>query len=666
MQAPVQSPLPPQGLPSPQGLPAPQGLPSPNELAGETVQLDDTAQMVEGEEEQQNPSPSAFRNIAEDMDADLLKKIGQDCKDGFDRDIQSLSDLDEERAKISDLFDLIAKKKNYPWPDASNVKLPMITTACINFQARAFPNLFPSPNNVVKCLGYGNDPANYDRGLRVQNHMNFQICNEMEEFFEGFGNSLMGLSKDGYAFRKTYFDPVLGRNVAEDVLPEDFVVNYYCRDLNKSYRYTHILYFTVDELQKRQEEGLFINTEDLPIPSYVDYKSQAKEKNDANNKQQQPVPDYATPRMVLEQHTYLELKAGKDEMNKEKGSRVPCVVTLDYETGNVLRITERLHPTKKKKIINYFVTYTFIPNPKSIYGYGFGKLLLAINEAANTNINQLTDAAHLQNTKGGFVLKGSGVKRGDLSYSMGEFKEINLRSDDISKALMPMKFDPPSTVLLSLVEFLYAQVDKLTTVTELFTGQAPRSDTTATSTATAVEQGAKLFTAIQQRIHLSLKKELKNLFTLNSIYLNEPKIIKTAALFKGDSAIFNISPEDYAEDLKIVPISDPNIISSQQKVGKAQFLSQMVAQNPYLAQDPEVLAFILKRNLEAVEEDQLAVEFFGNKMKQVILQIQQQNQQGQLQQEQDKLSQMNGMPPQGQPQGQPQGRPQPQGAAPAR
>ncbi|HBY67922.1 MAG TPA: hypothetical protein DEG69_09270, partial [Flavobacteriaceae bacterium] len=300
-----------------------------------------------------------------------------------------------------------------------------------------------------------------------------------------------------------------------------------------------------------------------------------------------------TPRHVLEQHTYLQLD---DDKYKK-----PYIVTVAYESKEVLRITRRTHP-ETGETLNYFTKYTLIQNDKSIYGYGFGHLLMGLSSTANSSTNILLDSAAWSAQFSGIKAKGVGMKSGHLNLRRGEFADVNIKSDDIRKAIYPLTPPPPSSVLLSLLQFVENQASSLSTVTEIFSGGAPRSDTTATAASLAISEGAKLFTDIQKSVHVSLGEEFQTIKQMYSIYLDPVEYIGVTAQ-EGDSPDrIMIAREDYKTQFSIMPVSDPNIISKDQTVAKAQTLLNIVKQDPVLSNDPRAISLANRRFLEAYGE----------------------------------------------------------------
>jgi len=582
-----------------------------------------------------NPESEFFVNIAESLDEKKLDAIAEEMINGFDADKDSLTELEQTRDEYDRLFNLKFEEKNSPWENAANIKLPVITTAATNFWARTSINLFPADNRIVNVLPLDNSDDNLERAKRVKKHMNWQLMT-MEEFFQGFSKSLMMLPKDGYAFRKTYWDSNLNKVISVPVLPQNFIVNYYTTDLTTSMRHTQVLHMTVNEIKLKIQQGIFLENDDIKednIENPVIDTTTEENKRDAGQSQPTEV-DYATPKEILEIHTYLHI--GDDEIRR------PFIVTIDKESRKILRIIDRRNPISGDTM-HYFTNYSFITNPNSIFGYGFGSLLLGATSTMNTAINQLLDAGTLSNQRGGWVLKGSQMNRGDQHFTMGEFRQVSVRNDDIRKSILPLEFSPPSQVLLNLIQFLQDFVEGLTSVSDIMTGVAPKSDTTATGATLAVEQGQKVFTSIQLGIHRSFKNELLKIYTLNGIFLDQTEYINIVS--DGTPEQLAISIDDYSVPLDIIPFSDPNVISDSQIVQKAEFMNQVVLSNPFLAQDPTAQLIIMRRRLEAAQINQQDIEKLSQIMETAIqnAQNQQMNQLDQSQlQLKDEQSQLEG------------------------
>jgi chaperonin GroES len=534
-------------------------------------------------------------NIAESLDKVKLKKIGSDVYDGYMRDLRSKEAWDKQVDTWVKLAAQIKEEKSFPWPKASNIKYPLLATAAMQFAARAYPSLIPADGKVVQFRVVGADPSGVKaaKADKLAKHMNFQLMEEMNDWEEEMDRLLIQLPIVGCLFKKTYFDPILKQNASKLLGPKDLVVNYWASSLDSAYRVTEICPMTKNELRSMQLAKIYLdidlgdprNQPALPNKSDVHGNSPASEQDDA------------TPYVILEQHTYLDLD--------EDDYKEPYIITIDEQTKKVLRIVARfdsdgIHLNDDKDIVqidpvSYYTKYGFIPNPDGgFYDIGFGHLLGPLNESANTVINQLVDAGTLANLQSGFLGKGLRLKMGETRFQPGEWKSVNATGDDIKKQVFPMPVREPSEVLFKLLGMLLESGRELASVAEIFTGKMPGQNTPATTTNTAVEQGMKVFTAIYKRVYRAYTKEFKKLFRLNSLY---DENFERAQLVLDEP----ITKEDYdVKTYDVCPTADPTAVSTTQKLQKNQALLQLLPLGTINVMEAT------KRALEAQEQPNVA------------------------------------------------------------
>lgn len=520
-------------------------------------------------------------NIAEKMEEEDLQEIGDNAVIGYEADLQSRSNWETQNNEWMKLALQVAEEKTYPWPKAANVKYPLLTTAAIQFSSRAFPSLVPS-FDVVKARVIGKDDTEQlgDVASTISTHMSYQVLYEMDDWEEDMDKLCLTLPILGCAFKKTYYSAQKKKNCSELIFPKDLVINYWAKSLERASRKTHRLYLTPNEIIERQRLGLFKEYEKVIFGPGT--KTQQEQTNNEISKQTPPATDVdeETPRIILEQHTFLDLD--------DDGYKEPYVVTVDLETRRVLRITARFDlsgveksPDGKKiaKIVpkEYFTQFNFIPNPEGgIYGVGFGLLLGSINESANTILNQLIDAGSLSNLQSGFLSKGLRLgKSGDYKFTPGEWKWVNATMDDIKKGVFPLPVREPSNVLFQLLGTLIQSGKELASIAEIFTGKMPGQNTPASTTMATIEQGLKVFTAIYKRIYRSLGKEFEKLYALNAIYL--PDNMQQFTM-ENDGVIVDaqINKEFYKKArVKIIPAADPNMVSETQKLILLQGMQEL-------------------------------------------------------------------------------------------
>lgn len=509
-------------------------------------------------------------NLANDLDTELLIKIGNEAVSGYETDLDSRKPWERDLKIWTELALQVASEKTFPWPNAANIKYPLLATAAMQFAARAYPTLVPSNGKIVKCKTVGFDPTGEkaQRAHRISTHMSYQIMDEMEEWDEDMDKLLIALPISGTCFKKTYWDSAKQRNCSKLVLPKSLVVNYWSRSLEDAERVTEVFYLSRRKVKERQNLGVFCDC-DLGDPQTPEAEAISSVNRTFQNSSDY---DQTTPYTFLEQHTYLDLD--------DDGYSEPYVVTVELFTKQVVRIVPRfsqehvLFDEKQKVItidpIHYYTKYGFIPNPDGgFYDIGFGRLLGPLNNSANTIINQLVDAGSLSNLQAGFIGKGLRIKMGESRFQPGEWKAVNAVGDDLKKQIFPLPVREPSQVLFNLLDLLLKSGKELASVAEIFVGKMPGQNTPATTTMATIEQGMKVFTAVYKRIYRSLTREFRKIYKLNRTYMNPEEYIEVLDT--------NVAQQDYqGSENDIIPGADPTAVSSQEKQAKVQAVMQLL------------------------------------------------------------------------------------------
>ena len=509
-------------------------------------------------------------NVAEILNEDDLKSIGFTAVENYKKDADSRSEWEERNEKALDLALQVVEPKNTPWQGAANVKYPLLSTAALQFAARAYPALIPGPNVVKgRVNGYDFDGTKTMKSIRVSKHMSYQVFEEMEDWEEEMDKLCMTLPILGLAFKKTYYDELIGKNRSELIMPQDLVVDYWTKSLEDAQRITHVFELSQNDIYERQAVGSYMDVELVKEDSHDE--DPEKTRSGIHN-----TNSYGTPYTMLEMHTSIDLDGD--------GYEEPYVITVHLESETVVRIIKRYDEESimldqsdnviRIKGDEYFTKFGFIPSPDgSFYDIGFGTLLGPINNTVNTLINQLLDAGTLSNMQGGFISKGIRLKGGTYRFSPGEWKTVNSTGMDLKQGIFPLPIREPSNVLYSLLSTMVTAGEKLSSVTDMMSGEIPGQNTKATVATLAIEQGMKVFNSIYKRIHRSLKKEFKKLYNLNAKYLADADYFNMLDL--GMPA--PISRHDYASgDIDIIPYSDPNIATEAQKLNKLEAIGQLL------------------------------------------------------------------------------------------
>lgn len=536
----------------------------------------ETAIILEEEEALAETGPLTLQGILEaDNVADLLDdakllEIGTKAVSEYEIDESSRKDWKARYDRAMKIAMQVREAKNTPWPNASNVKYPLVAVAAIQFQARAYPAIVDG-SNLVKGRVIGPDPdgQKQNRADRVGRHMSWQLLFKMPGWEDDTDRLLLMLPIVGCVFRKTYYDKIAGTNCSTMIPADDFVVSYWAKSLESTPRYTHILRYYPYEVRERIRAGIW---REVPLD------------NDDKTNDEDSYGEY------LEQFRLIDLD--------EDGYPEPYVVTLTKE-GAVARIVPCFDESgviigpdgavARIERKQYVVKYGFIPSPDgAFYDIGFGTILEDLNAAIDTTINQMLDAGALQNTQGGFVGSGINIKSGATRFKQGEWKRVDVTGGTLRDNIFPLALNGPSSVLFSLLQMLIQAAKDITATQDIMTGGAPTANTPATTTLAQIEQGMKVMSAIFKRIHRSFRDELKILFDLNRMFLDEEEY------FNLNDQTAAVGRDDYQEkDLDVIPVSDPTMVSDIQKMARAQYLMQFFG-NPMVNQQ-----VVLRRALEA-------------------------------------------------------------------
>lgn len=542
-------------------------------------------------------------NLCDTLDSKSLTEIGVKVIEWFDEDVGSRREWKEKNDRWMKLATQVVERKTYPWPDSANVKYPLLTTAAMQFAARAYPALVPGPR-LVNGLVIGEDQQGLKAGSaqRVGRHMSYQLLWEMKGWEEDMDKLCLMLPIVGCLFKKTYYDEVKKTNCSELISPNDLVIDYYAKSVESATRKAHVIYKTRNEISERVRKGLF---RDVDLRQQTSLDEDFRLHNQISG-MEEPKISAATPYKLIECHCWWDLDG--DDYDE------PYVITIDYNTKQVLRIVTRfemdgVETDEKGKVTKitpteYFTKFGFIPNPDgSIYDLGFGLLLGGINETVNTLTNQLLDSGTLNNLQAGFLGRGIRVRGGNTRFIPGEWKPVDFSGDDIKKHIFPLPTKEPSDVLFKLLETLVTSGKELASVAEIFVGKMPGQNTPATTTMATIEQGLKVFTAIYKRIYRALGEEYEKLFKLNGIYIDD-KVFFTINEPQGANSQ-SVYRTDYQSGVSVKPNADPNIVSSAQKLMKVQAMGpllQLGTINPLV---------YTKRYLEAIDEENIS-ELMGD------------------------------------------------------
>ena len=556
-------------------------------------------EVVIGEEPIEENQPS--ENLAEDIDDEELKEIASDLVSAYDADIQSRGDWEDTIKKGMDLLGLKLEEVQNPFPGACSAHHPLMIEAAVQFHAQALKELFPS-NGPVKTQIVGEMTKEIEsQAERVKDFMNYQVTEQMEEYFDDLDQMLFYLPIVGSCFKKVYYDSELERPVSKFIPITDFVVSTNTTDLRTSGRYTHVIRMEANELKKRQVNGFYRDIELME----EDRSNESTSMTGINEKIQdiEGVKPNTTYKKDA-RFTLLEMHVDLDLPDSGKEFACPYIVTICKETNDILAIRQNFKDDDDKfKRLQYFVHYKFLPG-FNFYGLGYVHLLGNLQKTATTILRSLVDAGQFSNLPGGFKARGMRVE-GDQPVGFGEFRDVEGYGDDIRKSIVPLPFKEPSQVLTGLLGALTDEGRRLAAITDLQTGdmnsQAPVGTTIA-----LLEQGIKVMSSIHKRLHKAQREEFKILARTNYDFLpsNYPYAVEGVGR--------EIFKEDFDGRIDVLPVSDPNIFSTAQRVLLAQTQIQAAAQAPQIHDLREAYRRLYKA-LDVDNVDEMLIPEMGSK-----------------------------------------------------
>ena len=561
----------------PNVIPFAEGAPA-DDLMVETLPAGDV--LIGGPElDVLEESDSGFdANLAEEIDARELSAKGAELVSYYEND-EAARDEWKSRYKaglrtLDPDGGLDESEDERATRGLSIVVHPLIAEAATQFNAKAIAELYPSGGPIKSVIIGQPDEEIEEQGRRVREFMNYQITEEMPEYFPDLDQMLFHLPLVGQTFKKVWWDVNLDRQCSQFVKAEDFCVAPDSKDLYTSPRYTHIIRMPKNEYNRYVQNGYYLQTtddgsEDIDPADSVIGEIEGVDEYENND-------DVIT---LLEMHLY-DLFDGIDgeEMDEDdqddNAVALPYCITIDYDNQKIVSVRRNWREDDElKKRRDWFVSYKFLPG-LGFYGFGLYHMIGGLGKAATGSLRALLDSAAFGNMQGGFKLRGR-VTGGDLQVSPGEFVDLDSTVDDVTKAIMPLPFKEPSGSLFNLLGFMVDAGQRFASTADLNVGDV-NPNAPVGSTVALIEQGSKAFSAIHKRLHYAQGQEFKMLAALNAENLPEE------FTFSRAGAAETIYAADFDERIDIVPVSDPNIFSTAQRIAQAQAVLQMAQAAPQL------------------------------------------------------------------------------------
>ena len=514
-------------------------------------------------------------NLAEFLDPATLSEVSSELTTAFDEDLSSRGDWYEAFKDGLELLGVDSDPRSEPFEGASGVYHPLLAEATTHFQAQAYKELLPANGPVdTKIMGASSDPKAMQAN-RVKDFMNYQLIYKMEEYDPEMAQMLFFLPLAGSAFKKCYFDPAIGRVVSRFIKAEDLIVPYYATDLHTSPRITHRMTMSENDLRKLQLSGFY---RDMPMssPSYsADGDNAVQDKIDEIDgiSRTGTQAEYT----LLEFHVELDIEGfehtGSD--GEPTGLALPYIVTICKDNDTVLSIRrnyEEMDPMRKK--IEYFTHYKFLPG-LGFYGFGLIHMIGGVTRSATSILRQLIDAGTLANLPAGFKARGLNIQRSDDPVQPGEWRDVDVPGGTIRESFLPLPYKEPSATLAQLLGLLVESGQRFASVMDNQTGDA-NSNAPVGTTVALLEKGQKVISAIHKRLHYAQRNEFKILKRLFGEYL-PPEYP-----YQVQGAQQTVFAEDFNNSVDVIPVCDPNIFSTTQRIILAQTQLQMAQSAPQI------------------------------------------------------------------------------------
>ncbi len=551
--------------------------------------------------EKEEPSGEDFdANLAEYMSEAELTQLSGDLIGEFEEDVSSRKDWIQTYVDGLQLLGMKIEERMEPWPGACGVYHPLLSETLVKFQAETIMAIFPAAGPVKTQIIGKETPEKKAAAERVQDDMNYQLTDVMQEYRPETERMLWGLGLSGNAFKKVYFDPSLDRQVSMFVPAEDLVVPYGAASLAQAPRITHVMRKTKNELRKLQVAGFYRDIElSEPTDSFDEVEKKIAEKMGFRASTDDRYK-------LLEMQVDLDLDEypDVDKDGESTGIALPYIVTIEKSSGEILAIRRNYRPEdENKQKRNHFVHYGYIPG-FGFYCFGLIHLIGAFAKSGTSILRQLVDAGSLANLPGGFKTRGLRTKGDDTPISPGEFRDVDVPSGTMRDNIMPLPYKEPSLVLAGLLDKIIEEGRRFASAADLnvsdMSGQAPVGTTLA-----ILERTLKVMSAVQARIHYSLKEELKLLRDIIRDYTPDEYE------YEPQEGPARAKKSDY-DDCDVIPVSDPNASTMAQKIVQYQAVLQLAQGAPQLYNLPllhrqmlDVLGIKNANKLVKLPEDQV-------------------------------------------------------------
>ena len=543
------------------------------EVEVETTETEDGGMIVDFDPNASAMTDASFdSNLVDFIEEDELTSMGNELVGAYQSDKDSRSDWEETYVKGLDQLGLKIEERTTPWAGACGVFHPMLSEAVIKFQSQAISEIFPAAGPVRTRIVGTIDSAKEKQSQRVQDYLNYLLTYEMTEYRSETEKMLFSLPLAGSAFRKIYFDPTLNRPSGIFVPAEDVVVNYGASDLETCERATHVMKKSSNDIRKMQVNGFY---RDIELPDATPSSSDITKKYNEMTGESESY-DYDTRHTILEMQVDLDLKGfeDKDANGQNTGIALPYVVTIDHPSGIILSIRRNYYEDDSARLRRmHFVHYQYLPG-LGFYGFGLIHMIGGLAKSATSILRQLVDAGTLSNLPGGLKARGLRIKGDDSPIMPGEFRDVDVPGGAIRDNITFLPYKEPSGTLFQLLGNIVEEGKRFASISDMkvsdMNSQAPVGTTLA-----LLERNMKVMSAVQARLHASMKREFEILVGVIKDFTNPSYPYEVE---EGQQ----IALQDFDARVDVLPVSDPNAATMAQRIMQYQAAMQLAQQAPQL------------------------------------------------------------------------------------
>ena len=521
----------------------------------------------------QAQSENHYDNLAELLPEEILMPLGSELHQNYSDYKSSRQDWEQAYIKGLDLLGFKYEQKTEPFQGASGATHPVLAEAVTQFQALAYKELLPAQGPVRTQTVGAPSPEKSSQAERVKEFMNYQLMDQMPEYETEFDQMLFYLPLSGSAFKKVYYDELLGRAVSKFVPADDLIVPYAATSLDDAESIIHRIKTSGNDLRKQQVAGFY---RDIDLtPGYENETDLDKKEHELEGMRQTGKPEDVFT--LLECHVNLDIEGFEDRGpdGEATGIKLPYIVTIEENSRQVLSIRRNYEPNNAlRKKVSYFVHFKFLPG-LGFYGFGLIHMIGGLSRTATSALRSLLDAGTLSNLPAGFKQRGIRIRDDAQSIQPGEFRDVDAPGGNIRDAFMTLPFKEPSATLLQLMGVVVQAGQRFASIADMQVGEGNQQAAVGTTVA-LLERGSRTMSAIHKRLYVALKNEFKLLARVFKLYLPQEYPYDVV----GGQRV--IKQADFDDKVDILPVADPNIFSQTQRISLAQTELQLAQSNPQI------------------------------------------------------------------------------------